>query len=237
MRYGLWSELVRKVCARSWTPTGEMMGGFGGLISCWSYLTPITSNNCRYVMIYVGFGMVLVKSVHKTSLQSIIISVGNVRHVNSIEHVNRVCVPGNTSRFSRWCQFHWQISIIITGGNIIFIYFYYDHQHHHHHHHHHQQQQQQQQQKQQHLHDLHMVPIIIITTTLPNWRRLIDHQAPVIDLANGTYHTAGPRLSDLGVLLCNHEWVFSLEEFDGIDQWQVYFWFRPVFVPSTKLYM
>ena len=43
-----------------------------------------------------------------------------------------------------------------------------------------------------------------------------------------------PDLVNLGVLLCNHEWDFSLEEFDGIDQWQVYFWFRPVFIPSTN---
>ena len=43
-----------------------------------------------------------------------------------------------------------------------------------------------------------------------------------------------PDLVNLGVLLCNHEWDFSLEEFDGIEQWQVYFCFRPVFVPFTN---
>lgn len=47
MRYGLWSELVRKVCDRSWTPAGEMMGVVGVRF----VLVIFDTNNCRYVMI------------------------------------------------------------------------------------------------------------------------------------------------------------------------------------------
>ena len=176
MRYGLWSELVRKVCARSWTPTGEMMGGFWGFDFV---LVIFDTNKCRYV----GFSMVLVKSVHKHRFNPS--SVWGMYDM-WIQLNMSVDVAGVRTRQHKSIQSMMPISLTNQHHHQQWKY-------HHHHHHHHHQQQQQQQQKQQHLHDLHMFPII--TTTLPKWCRLIDHQAPVIDLANGTYHTAGPRLS------------------------------------------